>query len=298
MKLISMNRSGFPAAALLSEAEDRVLPVTSAKAGHAANLPVSMRDLLEDWVYWRERLTLLRDGSKGWVPASDVDLLAPLPDPTTLTCIGLNYRDHALETGAPIPNEPVVFAKHPASVVGSGSTIVLPAQSSEIDFEVELAVVIGAQAIDVDPSEALGVVAGYTVMNDVSARDLQSRTGQWMPAKSFPTFGPMGPAFVTADEFGDGSGRRITLSVNGEIMQDSSTDEMIFTVADIISYLSHIWPLAPGDVIATGTPAGVGFTRNPRVFLRDGDMVEASIEGIGVLRNCVKNGGSRRGASR
>ncbi|GGI37770.1 hypothetical protein GCM10010988_15630 [Cnuibacter physcomitrellae] len=284
MRLISIARPGAVAAALVRDG-DLVLPLT----GTGSSTPLSMNDLLDDWPHWSERLRTVQAEAPedAWRPIEEFEVLAPVPHPRSLLCIGLNYRDHATETGAAIPTLPVVFAKHSSTVVGSGAAIVLPESSAEVDYEAELAVVIGRRAFRVTPEEALEAVAGYTVMNDVSARDWQARTSQWMTAKSFPTFGPMGPALVTADELGDGRGLRIGLRVNGRTLQDSSTDEMIFGVAELVSHLSQFWAVEPGDVIATGTPAGVGFTRTPPVFLRDGDEVEAYVDGIGVLRNPV-----------
>jgi 2-keto-4-pentenoate hydratase/2-oxohepta-3-ene-1,7-dioic acid hydratase in catechol pathway len=301
MRLISIDRTGFAAAALVTRADDgteRVLPVIAAGNGTTSSVPVSMSDLLEDWLFWSERLKTIQVEAprESWRPIAEFEVLAPVPQPRSVICIGLNYRDHASETGADIPTQPVVFAKHRSTVVGSGTAISLPASSTEVDYEAELAVVIGQTVFRATPREALRAVAGYTVMNDVSARDWQARTSQWMTSKSFPTFGPMGPALVTADELGDGRGLRIGLRVNGETLQDSSTDEMIFGVGELISHLSQFWPVEPGDVIATGTPAGVGFTRRPPVFLRDGDEVEAFIDGIGVLRNSVVPAIARDGA--
>jgi 2-keto-4-pentenoate hydratase/2-oxohepta-3-ene-1,7-dioic acid hydratase in catechol pathway len=250
---------------------------------------MSMTDLLEDWLFWRDQLKVLVDEAPAheWRPLSEFEVLAPVPRPRSVTCIGLNYRDHATETGAEIPTVPVIFAKHQSSIVASGTPIRLPESSTEVDYEVELAVVIGQNVFQATPEQALEAVAGYTIMNDVSARDWQGRTSQWMTAKSFPTFGPMGPELVTAEELGDARGLRIGLRLNGKSMQESSTDQMVFGVAQLISHISQFWPIEPGDVIATGTPAGVGFTRRPPVFLGDGDVVEAFIEGIGVLSNSV-----------
>lgn len=290
MKLLTFDHAGFPAAAIVNDAGDAILPIRTQRADAPGCRPTSMRELLQSWGSWPGQLARLRREATpdAWLPVSEVRVLAPLPQPHSLTCIGLNYRDHASETGAATPTEPVVFAKHVSTVIGSGDPIILPKASEEVDYEAELGVVIGAEAFRVPPQEALKVVAGYTIVNDVSARDVQSRTSQWMVAKSFPSFCPMGPVLVTADEFGNGSGRHVGLSVNGRTLQASSTDEMIFTVAEIVSYLSQVWPLMPGDMIATGTPAGVGFTRTPPVFLCDGDVVEVSISGIGVLTNHVK----------
>ncbi len=290
MRLISINRSGYAQAALVADdGTELVLPLTSAGYDQSSTVPVSMNDLLEDWPSWSDRLKAVQIEAPhdSWRPITEFDVLAPVPYPRSVICIGLNYRDHAIETGADIPTYPVVFAKHRSTVIGSGAEIVLPETSTEVDYEAELAVVIGRRLFHATAQEAIRAVAGYTVMNDVSARDWQARTSQWMTSKSFPTFGPMGPVLVTADELGDGSGLRIGLRVNGETLQGSTTTQMIFGVAELISYLSQFWPVEPGDVIATGTPAGVGFTRTPPVFLRDGDDVETFIEGIGVLRNRV-----------
>lgn len=301
MRLISFDSSGFPAAAIVAPGEDGaelVLPV-GARQGTGTFTSVSMADVLKDWQFWSDQLAMIREQAapEAWRPITEVEVLAPVPNPRSLTCIGLNYRDHAIETGAEIPKYPVVFAKHSSSIVGTGAQIVLPEASTEVDYEAELAVVIGRRVFQATPDEAIRAVAGYTVMNDVSARDWQARTSQWMTSKSFPTFGPMGPALVTADELGDGSGLRIGLRVNGETLQDSTTSQMIFGVAELISYLSQFWPVEPGDVIATGTPAGVGFTRTPPIFLRAGDEVETSIEGIGMLRNRVVSAAVGEGAS-
>lgn len=301
MKLISFDHNGFPAAAIVTSADDGaefLLPVV-ARDPMGSPAPVSMHDLLADWPRWSEQLTGIQDEATAdaWRPIAEVEVLAPVPHPRSLICIGLNYRDHAIETGAEIPRYPVVFAKHTSAIVGTGADVVLPEASTEVDYEAELAVVIGRRVFNATPEEAIRAVAGYTVMNDVSARDWQARTSQWMTSKSFPTFGPMGPALVTADELGDGSGLRIGLRVNDQTLQDSTTSQMIFGVAELVSYLSQFWPVEPGDVIATGTPAGVGFTRQPPIFLRDGDHLETFIEGIGALRNRVVSAAALADAS-
>lgn len=292
MKLVSFNYLGFAAAAVLddeSATRSRILPLSTAADDAALSSPVSMADVLEDWQFWRDKLGDFVASAPGdaWLPLDTVELTAPVPEPRHLFCIGLNYRDHASETGAAIPTEPIVFAKHPSSVIATGQAIVLPEASDMVDFEIELAVVIGMGVYRASPEEAMAAVAGYTVFNDISARDWQGRTSQWMPSKSFPTFGPMGPALVIADAIDDVGNLGIRLEVNGTRLQDSSTSELIFGVAELVSYLSAIWPLVPGDVIATGTPAGVGFTRQPPIFLKSGDRIEATIEGIGTLTNTV-----------
>lgn len=299
MKLVSFNQSGFPALAIVQESVDgpKVLPVTSWAATEDMTCSVSMRDVLQDWTYWKGRFNELRSEAKPghWLSAADIDIVAPVPNPGSLIGIGLNYEDHASEPGIPRPSEPVIFAKHPSCVVGPGSGIILPDSSREVDYGAELAIVIGQPAFHADDSEARDAIAGYTIMNDVTARDWQSRTSQWMAAKSFPSFGPMGPLMVTADELGCAENLRISLSVNGVPRQDSATSQMIFGVVDLVRHISSVWPLSPGDVILSGTPAGAGSTLQPATFLRAGDVVEVSIEGIGVLTNHVSTtGGSHR----
>ncbi len=215
-------------------------------------------------------------------------VLAPV-EPADVIAIGLNYRRHAEESGAKVPEAPVVFAKLASSVVGPGDAIELPADApDEVDYEGELAVVIGRRAVDVSEAEALDYVLGYTCANDVSARDCQVRRDkQWTRAKSFRTFCPLGPCLLV-DRKVNPNGLRIRTRLNGEVMQDSNTSDMIFSVPKLVSYLSHQFVLRPGTVILTGTPEGVGFARKPQRYLRDGDRVEVEIDGIGVLANPVR----------
>lgn len=219
---------------------------------------------------------------------TEAHLLPPVERPGKILCIGLNYVDHAREAGLPIPKEPIIFGKYANSAVGSGHPIRIPSVTREVDFEAELAVVVGKRAYRVSEEDALGYVAGYMNFNDVSARDLQRMDGQWMKGKFLNTFAPMGPWLVTADEVGDPGKLGIQLRLNGQTMQDSSTGNLIFNVPYIVSYLSHLLTLEPGDVIATGTPPGVGFSRRPPVFLQPGDTVEVEVEGLGVLKNPVE----------
>jgi 2-keto-4-pentenoate hydratase/2-oxohepta-3-ene-1,7-dioic acid hydratase in catechol pathway len=218
-------------------------------------------------------------------------LLAPV-SPTNIFCIGLNYRAHAAESGMPIPRVPVVFMKPTSAVCGPEDDIVLPAcrHHDEVDYECELVAVIGRVARNVPVHEALGHVAGYTCGNDVSARhwQLQRGGGQWCRGKGFDTFCPLGPSLVTPDEIPDPQQLSICTRLNGDLMQAHSTADMIFTVAQLISFLSQDTTLLPGTVIMTGTPGGVGFARQPPVFLRTGDLLEVEIGGIGVLRNRVR----------
>jgi 2-keto-4-pentenoate hydratase/2-oxohepta-3-ene-1,7-dioic acid hydratase in catechol pathway len=222
-------------------------------------------------------------------PAATARLHAPVPDPSKIVCIGLNYRDHAIEGGKAIPTEPVVFAKFPNTLVGHGSPIVLPSISHKVDYEAELVVVIGRKAKNVPVDEALQYVAGYTIGHDVSARDWQFRgeERQWTIGKTFDTFGPMGPHLVTADEVPDPHNLPIRLRLNGQVMQNSNTKEFIFPVPVLIAHLSKVMTLEPGDLIFTGTPPGVGSARKPPVWLKEGDDVEVEIDGLGVLRNPV-----------
>ena len=210
----------------------------------------------------------------------------PIPDPDKIICLGFNYRSHAKEAEREPPKFPMLFAKFRNSLIGPTSSIILPNLSEEIDYEGELAVVIGKQCKHVSMEEALDYVAGYMVLNDVSARDLQFRTGQYMSGKALDTFAPCGPALVIG-EIHDPQDLDITTRINGEIFQQGNTRNMIFSVAYSISYISQLMTLEPGDIISTGTPEGVGFKRNPPVFLHPGDIIEVEIGKIGRLRNPV-----------
>lgn len=223
------------------------------------------------------------------VPFDRCVLLAPVRAPQKVLGIGLNYADHARESGVEPPTAPIVFAKTPNSIVGHGNAITWSStRSREVDYEAELAVIIGRQARNVSIKDALSYVFGYTCCNDVSARDAQFADGQWVRGKSFDSFCPLGPWIVTADEIDDPQNLRIRCRVDGQTLQDSNTGEMIFDVAELISYLSHDMTLEPGDVIATGTPFGVGFSRTPPIYLKDGSVVEVEIDGIGTLANPVR----------
>jgi 2-keto-4-pentenoate hydratase/2-oxohepta-3-ene-1,7-dioic acid hydratase in catechol pathway len=216
-------------------------------------------------------------------------LLAPLTRPGKIVAIGRNYREHATEEGVDPPPAPLIFAKWPSAVIGPGAEIRWdPALSAQVDYEAELAVVIGRRARDVAVGDAIGFVFGYTCLNDVSARDIQFGDGQWTRGKSLDTFCPMGPAIVTGDEVGDPQDLAIACSVNGDRLQDSRTAAMYFGIAEIISYCSRSFTLEPGDVIATGTPGGVGAFREPPRFLADGDRVVVEIERIGRLENVCR----------
>jgi 2-keto-4-pentenoate hydratase/2-oxohepta-3-ene-1,7-dioic acid hydratase in catechol pathway len=221
------------------------------------------------------------------IEADSVRRGAPIPEPRTIIALGLNYRDHAEEGGQPVPPNPLLFAKAPAATIGPYDDIVYPLQVTQLDYEAELAIVIGKRAKNLTPEQAWNVIAGYMVINDVSARDIQFSESQWFRAKSFDTFAPMGPCLVTPDEIGDPQNLRIWCDVNGERLQNSTTANMIFKIPEIVAFISQVFTLRPGDVIATGTPAGVGVFRKPPRLLQVGDIVETGIEKIGILRNQV-----------
>lgn len=277
MRLVTFVESGTARAGALIDGDSKVLDLD---AGDMLSLLASSEnrfDAVMDKVAAAGRT----------YPLDKVQLLAPVPRPPKITCVGLNYRDHALEGGNPIPDHPVLFSKYPISVIGPGETIRRPKVSTKVDYEGEFAVVIGKRAKNVAKPEALDVVAGYTVMNDVSARDWQKRTSQWMVGKAFDTFAPMGPAIVTKDEVPDPHALSIRTYVNGELRQDSNTKELIFGVDDLIVEMSQIWTLEPGDVILTGTPSGVGVYWDPPKLLQAGDTVRIEIEKVGTLENPV-----------
>lgn len=219
--------------------------------------------------------------------AHSVELLAPVPRPPKLICVGLNYRDHALETKMEVPKVPTIFSKFSSSVIGPGKPIVLPKNSTQPDYEAEFAFVIGTGGRHIAASDWEQHVFGYTIVNDVSARDFQMATTQWLMGKTFDTFAPMGPHIVSRDEIADPHALDISLRLNGEVMQHSNTRELIFKIPELIAHLSSVFTLEPGDVVSTGTPAGVGFARKPPRFLRPGDDVVVSVTGIGGLRNPV-----------
>jgi 2-keto-4-pentenoate hydratase/2-oxohepta-3-ene-1,7-dioic acid hydratase in catechol pathway len=220
-------------------------------------------------------------------PLASVRLLAPIPRPPKIICVGLNYRDHALESNMEIPKVPTIFSKYATAVIGPGETIRLPRVSTKPDYEAEFAVIIGKGGRHIAGAAWEEHVFGYTILNDVSARDYQMATSQWMMGKTFDTFAPMGPAIVSADEIADPHNLDISLTINGETLQHSNTKNLIFRIPDLIEYLSAVFTLESGDVISTGTPAGVGFARKPPRFLLPGDDVVVKVEGLGELRNPV-----------
>jgi acylpyruvate hydrolase len=226
-------------------------------------------------------------------PLADVELLAPVPRPGKVVCVGLNYRSHLAEIGERAPEYPILFHKAATSVVGHRQAVVLPRVSRQVDYEGELAVVIGRRAKYVAEPDALAHVAGYTCANDVSAHDLEFRTSQWTSGKMLDTFCPLGPVLLTADEAPDPAALRLTTTLNGRTVQDARTSDMVFSVPFLVSYVSSLATLEPGDVILTGTPAGIGCNRNPQVFLQPGDRVSVSLDGVGTLTNPVVAEGGR-----
>ena len=256
------------------------------RAGGGA-LPADMFSLLQGGDAALERAAEASAAANDPIDPNDVKLLAPVPDPSKVIGIGLNYMDHIRETGLPMPRFATMFCKYPSAVIGSGEPIHWSTTlTRQVDFEAELAVVIGRTARNVAEDDAYDYVAGYMNCNDVSARDLQFREGdQWLRGKCLDTFCPLGPWLVTRDEIADPHRLAIKCRVNGEIMQDSNTSEMIYRIPHLIAYLSEAFTLLPGDVIATGTPHGVGAFRKPPVWLKTGDRVSVEIEGLGKLVN-------------
>ena len=280
MKFVTFRREGSSEPGVL-----RARDVVGLRgAGFASILDViaggpAARARIEEWI--------LKPAAEEVAPLDAIRLLAPIPRPPKIICIGLNYRDHAAESKMEIPKVPTVFSKYATAVIGPGESIVLPRLSAKPDYEAEFAVVIGKGGRYIPGAAWRQHVFGYTIFNDVSARDFQMATSQWMMGKTFDTFAPMGPALVTADEIADPHNLDISLSINGETLQQSNTKNLIFPIPDLIEYLSSVFTLESGDVISTGTPSGVGFARKPPRFLKKGDEVVVRVEGLGELRNPV-----------
>jgi 2-keto-4-pentenoate hydratase/2-oxohepta-3-ene-1,7-dioic acid hydratase in catechol pathway len=221
--------------------------------------------------------------------SKDIGLASPVARPSKIVCIGLNYADHAKETNAQIPKEPIIFFKSTTALTGPNDDVIIPKNSKKTDWEVELAVVIGKRASYVEESEALNYVAGYCLHNDLSEREFQlERNGQWVKGKSCDTFAPVGPFLATQDEIADVNNLKLWLKLNGQTMQDGTTANLIFKIPFLISYLSQFMTLLPGDIISTGTPAGVGLGMNPQVYLKPGDVVELGIDGLGISKQNIK----------
>jgi 2-keto-4-pentenoate hydratase/2-oxohepta-3-ene-1,7-dioic acid hydratase in catechol pathway len=253
-----------------------------------SNLPPTLKELLEAGQTALDRARDVAAGGSA-VPLAGVTLLPPVVNPQKIICVGLNYADHAAETGATVGDEPVIFNKFPTCLRGPEAPIELPPESSEVDYEAELVVVVGKRARRVSRDAARDHIAGYCCGHDVSARDWQKHKPgkQWLLGKSFDSFAPLGPWLVTQDEVADPGNLPIELRLNGQVMQSSNTRQLIFGIDYLVSYLSHVATLLPGDLIYTGTPPGVGTARKPPVYLKPGDVTEVTIKGLGTLRNPV-----------
>jgi 2-keto-4-pentenoate hydratase/2-oxohepta-3-ene-1,7-dioic acid hydratase in catechol pathway len=271
--------------------DDHVIDLAAASDGR---LPSDMRTFLQQGENAMRLARQVEQNATASLPLAEVMLLAPIPNPSKVVAIGLNYMDHCREQNIEPPEAPIIFAKFPSAVVGPGAAIRWdPALTRKVDYEVELAVVMGRTARRVSAADALDYVAGYTISNDVSARDLQFGDRQWVRGKSLDTFCPLGPWLVTRDEIPDPHDLSIRCTLNGDVMQDSTTAEMIFGVTTLIEFISRAFTLLPGDVIATGTPDGVGVFRSPQVFMKSGDVVTLEVEGLGQLTNhCIEERGT------
>jgi len=283
MKLCTFRTDGQ--ARLGAERDGAIVDLCAADA----TLPTTMRALLELGApgLERARAALAAAREEHAIPRTRVRLLPPVGDPSKIVCIGLNYRDHAAEVKLELPTFVAAFAKWPNTLIGDGESIVIPAESHRVDYEAELAFIVGSRANHLSEENGLRAIAGYTCFNDVSVRDYQSRTSQWTLGKVFDTHGPCGPFLVTADEVPDPQALRIRCVIGDEVLQDSSTSEMVFGVARLVAQLSEIMTLEPGDIVATGTPAGVGTSRTPKRWLKAGERVRVEIDGVGRLENPI-----------
>jgi acylpyruvate hydrolase len=277
MRLVSFGAGGHPRAALLRDG--RVYDIWGEAFAHVRGDDRTLEAILEGGLLHEVEPVEDDEG----VPLEGIPLLPPVTRPGKIICIGLNYRAHAEEQGAEPPETPTFFAKFRNALAAPGATVPLPSWSERVDYEAEVAFVISDRCKDVQEDQAIDHVAGYTLLNDLSARDYQFKTPQWMPGKTFDGAAPCGPALVTPDEAGPHDGIEIELTLNGELMQKSSTADLVHSVPALIAYLSKLMTLQPGDVISTGTPAGVGNLRDPKVFLRPGDEVVISSPQLGVL---------------
>ncbi|XP_069622706.1 oxaloacetate tautomerase fahd2, mitochondrial-like isoform X1 [Ranitomeya imitator] len=254
-----------------------------------SSLPCGMREFLEGGDVTLEIAKRALASHQNILSRSQLSILAPITNPEKVICIGMNYVDHCLEQNVPVPKEPIIFNKFPSSIVGPYDSIVLPAESQEVDWEAELAFVIGKKGKNIKEQDAMEHVAGYTVAHDVSARDWQMEKNgkQWLLGKTFDTFCPLGPALVTKDAISDPHGLGIRCRVNGNLVQNSNTKQMVFKTEALIAWVSKVVTLNPGDVFLTGTPPGVGVFRKPPVFLKAGDVVECEIDELGAISNPV-----------
>ncbi len=281
MKLVTYGESGQERIGAV--VGDEIVDLNSA----SESLPDTVLGLLEADAL-DDVARVVESGAGARTPLDGARLASPIPRPPKIVCVGLNYLDHATEQNVPLPEHPLLFSKATSSVVGPYDDVVLPAESEQVDYEVELAVVLGRTATAVSEADAYDCIAGYTVANDVSARDIQFRQQQWHQGKSYDTFCPMGPWLVTRDEIPDPNTLAVKLTLNGAVLQDSNTDNLIFNVPTLVARISRAMTLFPGDVISTGTPAGVGVFRDPKILLKAGDYMETWVEGIGTLKNHVR----------
>lgn len=276
MRLVTYNAAGGPRAGVMREGG--VLDAWDALGGGGEG----MRELLASG-----RLGELEQAEGELLPAASTELLAPVPDPEKIIGIGLNYAEHAREGRQEPPSSPTFFAKFANALRPDGATVELPAASRKVDYEAEVAFVVGRRAKDVAVEQAVEHLAGYTLLNDLSARDLQFATPQWMPGKVFDGAAPCGPAIVTPDEAGPADALGIALDLNGERMQEATTEDLIFSIPELVAHLSSLMTLEPGDIVSTGTPAGVGGAREPRVWLQPGDELVVSSPQLGRLRTTI-----------
>jgi 2-keto-4-pentenoate hydratase/2-oxohepta-3-ene-1,7-dioic acid hydratase in catechol pathway len=280
MRLVSFEAGPGPRAALLREG--RVYDIWGDAFAHVRGEDRTVYALLQGGL-----LPEVEAVEQEGVPIEGVQLLPPIARPGKIICIGLNYRSHAEEQGAEAPETPTFFAKFPNALTAPGARVELPRWSEKVDYEAEVAFVIGARCKDVAPERAMDFVAGYMLLNDLSARDYQFKTPQWMPGKVFDGAAPCGPALVTPEEAGPHDALELELRLNGELMQKASTSDLVHSVPELVSYLSRLMTLEPGDVVATGTPAGVGSLREPRVWLKSGDRIEISSPQLGLLETAI-----------
>jgi acylpyruvate hydrolase len=278
---------------LVAAVEIDGLLIDLSEAGWIGESPVTVRSILQDGdgtvdaaIAFAE--DALNAGRVAAIPVGEADLGPVIPDPQKIICVGANYRAHLEESDYPAPPYPEVFAKYANALIGPGTPIPVTDLSSQLDYEGELAIVIGRTCKAVREEDVPGVIAGYSVVNDISARDVQLRVSQWVVGKTFDGFAPIGPGLVPASAISDPQNLRVVTRLNGEVMQDSNTSYMIFDIRRIVSFLSESMTLVPGDIICTGTPGGVGLYRDPPVFLGDGDVIEVEIDEIGLLSNPVR----------
>ena len=290
MKLITFKNpasedKNYRIGALISDGEIIDLTSLVSNKNLTANKLLDCFNLESDFLEKAKRATSENNLPK--IKRQDIEIYAPVPRPNKIICIGLNYRDHAQESGMPIPTSPIIFSKFSTCVIGANQPIILPKGSEQVDYEAELAFIVGRLAKSVKKEKAMDYVFGYTNFNDVSARDFQFADGQWQRGKSCDTFAPVGEFVATTDEIENPHNLSIKLRLNGETLQNSNTYQLIFNIPEIIEFLSQTITLEAGDIVATGTPPGVGFARKPPIFLQDGDKIEIEIEGLGILANPV-----------